>query len=99
MEASIQTPEQSKEPLMQPIPVTAEAKAILEAKDEKAQTQALLSEARNTKAMIEGFMGAVRGGRFDGGCMMDLAKGFAFLQAIHAQNKAHIDNLQERLSK
>ena len=68
-----------------------------EAKQEKAQIEALLAEARNTKAMIEGFIGAVRGGTFDGGAMMDLAKGMAFLDAIHNQNKAHIQNLQERL--
>ena len=66
-------------------------------KQDKVQIESLLAEARNTKAMIEGFIGAVRGGTFDGGCMMDLAKGMAFLEAIKNQNTAHIKNLQERV--
>lgn len=97
----------SQEPLIESTtPLTPEirndqtgeiARTIPTKTDEKAEIQSLLAEARNTKAMIEGFIGAVRGGRFDGGAMMDLAKGMAFLQAIHKQNKAHIENLQERL--
>jgi len=67
--------------------------------DEKAQLKQLLSEARNTKDVLDGFIGAIRGGRFDGGAMMSLAKGLAFLDAIRGQNIAHIKNLQERVEK
>jgi hypothetical protein len=78
-------PAQSSEPSTQP--------------DDKAQLKSLLGEARQTKEVLDGFIGAIRGGRFDGGAMMDLAKGLAFLDAIRNQNMAHIKNIQERLEK
>jgi len=65
--------------------------------EDKAQIKALLAEARNTKVMLEAFGGAVASGTFHGSKMLDLAKGLAFLDAILNQNKAHIDNLQQRL--
>lgn len=70
---------------------------VLSVKQEKQQIEALLSEARNTKEMLEHFKGAVISGRFDGGNMMSLAKGLAFVEAILNQNKAHIQNLQNRM--
>jgi len=68
-------------------------------RDDKIQIQSLLAEARNTKEMLEHFRGAICGGTFDGGSMMAIAKGVAFLEAIMNQNKSHIKNLQERLEK
>jgi hypothetical protein len=80
------SPEQLNEPL-----------AAVSPKEDRKQVEALLAEARNTKSMLEHFKGAVSGGRFDGGSMLALAQGLAFVDAILNQNKAHIDNLQGRL--
>lgn len=80
-----------------PIAEVAQSSELSTAKEEKQQTEALLAEARNTKDMLQHFKGAVISGTFEGGCMMSLAKGLAFVEAILNQNKAHIQNLQERL--
>lgn len=67
------------------------------AKAEKQQVRAVLAEARNTREVLLDFQSAVGNGTFQGQAMLALAKGQAFLNAIIAQNKNHIDNLQTRL--
>lgn len=67
------------------------------AKAEKAQLKALLAEARNTREMLEDFNSAVLTGTYTGGQMLKIAKGLAFMDAILKQNKAHLENLQERI--
>ena|ERR1700690_425908 len=93
MESEAQTMESTPtelkpEPAISPIP-----------SENKQELANILSEARNTKAVLDGFIGAIRGGRYDGSSMLDLAKGLAFLDAIRNQNIAHIKNLQERVEK
>lgn len=65
--------------------------------EDKVALQGLLSEARNTKLVLEEFEAAIKHGTFQGVHMMALAKGCAFLTAVINQNKAHVQNLQERL--
>ncbi len=84
-----------EETISQPVQLTEPSEPSAEQLRKEAES--LLNEARNTKAVLDGFAGAIRGGRFDGGAMLDLAKGLAFLDAIRQQNLAHIKNLQERL--
>ena len=67
------------------------------AKAEKVQLKALLAEARQTREMLEDFNSAVMTGTYTGGQMLKIAKGLAFMDAILKQNKAHLDNLQERM--
>lgn len=64
--------------------------------DLKAQSKALLAEARNTRDVLVDFRAAVESGTYAGTRMMAVAKGMAFLEAILHQNSAHIKNLQER---
>lgn len=67
--------------------------------NEATQTKAVLAEARATRDMLVGFRSAVESGTYHGAKMLELAKGLAFVDAILAQNNAHIKNLQERLDK
>jgi hypothetical protein len=64
---------------------------------EKAQLKGMLAEARATREMLLDFDTAIKNGTFQGHQMLAVAKGVAFLHAIVAQNKSHIDNLQERV--
>ncbi len=92
---------------METIDVKAESQAPVElssgpsteqAKAEKQQVKALLSEAENTRQMLTEFKAAVHNhGTFPGHAMLPVAKGLAFLDAILEQNKSHIRNLKERL--
>lgn len=88
-ETSIAT--QPDSPVSLPVPDSSQALS------EKASLNKLLTEARNTKEVLDHFRGAIHGGRFDGGAMLALAQGLAFLDAIRQQNMNHIQNLQERL--
>jgi len=48
--------------------------------------------------VLEDFELAIKNGTFHGREMMAIAKGISFVEAILSQNKAHVDNLQQRLS-
>jgi len=83
-----------------PVNAQPEAPASSQAvSEDKSQLKQLLAEARNTREMLLDFETAVKNASFQGHAMLPVAKGMAFLQAILAQNKGHIDNLQDRLGK
>lgn len=63
---------------------------------ERETIKKLLAEARSTREVLMSFRSAIESGTFPGGRMMDIAKGFAFLDAVINQNQAHIANLQGR---
>lgn len=86
----------SNEPVLKaqaPSPVVSTAP-----NEDRAQLKGLLAEARQTREMLTDFDTAVKNGSYQGHQMLAIAKGLAFLIAILHQNKAHIDNLQQRLS-
>ena len=64
---------------------------------QQPSNKALLAEARATRDVLVDFRSAIESGNYNGHQMMKLAKGLAFLEAILAQNQAHIKRLSEVL--
>jgi|WetSurMetagenome_2_1015567.scaffolds.fasta_scaffold153635_1 hypothetical protein len=58
------------------------------------ELSAALTEAKNTRDVLIGFRNAVSDGNFAGEDAMSIAKGLAFLDAIIAQNQAHVAALE-----
>jgi hypothetical protein len=84
------------EDTLTPSPTTSAPTPDVPAVDEKAISQkALLAEARATRDVLVDFRSAIESGSYNGHQMMKLAKGLAFLEAILAQNQAHIKRLSE----
>ena len=59
------------------------------------ELSAARTEAKNTREVLLGFRNAVSDGTFAGKNAMAIAKGLAFLDAIIAQNQAHVTALEE----
>lgn len=90
----------SKPSLSEPVSETSpkvfngDAKASI---DDRVQMQSLLSEARNTKLVLEEFDTAIKNGTYQGHQMMAIAKGLSFVSALIGQTKGNIEALQARL--
>lgn len=63
------------------------------------ELRSLLAEARKTADMLTVFQSAISSGTFSGSVVMAVAQGSAFLSAILAQNKVHVENLQKRVNE
>lgn len=66
-------------------------------KEALAANRAMLSEARNTRMLLEDFKAAIEGASYHGSKMLHVAKGLAFIDILLGQNKGHIQELQTRL--
>lgn len=92
--------EQDSKPLSnEPVSETSPKVSIVDKQslDEKVQLQAMLSDARNTKLVLEEFDSAVKAGTYQGHHMIAIAKGLSFIAALLGQTKGHIATLQEKL--